>query len=548
MVKPLGFKGFHAMTKMQLRVLVISYLRFSHPDQQFGDSERRQLDKAKAWCLERGLTLDETLADLGLSGYHGRHRSHGALGRFIEKVDAGKIPRGTILIIEDLDRLSRELTSEAQELFLHLVNQGVEIVDLANDRHFTKKSVNDNPGELFLTLGQMMGNHHASKTKADRIRETWKKRRTDSTNMCPAWIDRTDKGFKINPAKAAIVRRIFRLVLTMGVWQIVRKLNKEKVPTLWKEGQFQWHAQGVRALIRNRRVLGEQAIGTYEAKKRSETGAVTLGAYPAILKEHEWLAANDAMDARKRGVSPVRGRNSTNVTNLFGNLATCGVCKDGRMIVAQRARKGDYFYFGCSNAKRGECDHTGYFRLDHVESAFSIMFAAMLIEPDDSDPNADLRSELAEIEAEVERLARLHDKKYRDGDGEQPEGSLERRSFENLKVEHRAMMLRASKITQRLAATELALPRADGLREAQALWQGLANVPREQRAEVRAKIASTLPLWVKKITFDDTGIFSVALKDWVSIPDVPLESGMAFVRPHPLIGRPAFAVRTRSER
>jgi len=36
-----------------------SYIRFSTPDQALGDSERRQLDEAKAYCKQHGLRLSE---------------------------------------------------------------------------------------------------------------------------------------------------------------------------------------------------------------------------------------------------------------------------------------------------------------------------------------------------------------------------------------------------------------------------------------------------------------------------------------------------------
>jgi DNA invertase Pin-like site-specific DNA recombinase len=48
-----------------------SYVRFSSPAQALGDSLRRQVEKGRAYCAKHGLTLDESLRDEGLSGYHG---------------------------------------------------------------------------------------------------------------------------------------------------------------------------------------------------------------------------------------------------------------------------------------------------------------------------------------------------------------------------------------------------------------------------------------------------------------------------------------------
>ncbi|MGA2935987.1 MAG: recombinase family protein, partial [Syntrophobacteraceae bacterium] len=87
-----------------------SYIRFSTPDQLNGDSLRRQLDLSKRYAAQHGLVLDENLnlQDLGLSAYHGEHRE-GALGRFLELVKGSRISEGSVLLVESLDRLSREV-------------------------------------------------------------------------------------------------------------------------------------------------------------------------------------------------------------------------------------------------------------------------------------------------------------------------------------------------------------------------------------------------------------------------------------------------------
>src|SRR5688500_15449393 len=90
-----------------------SYIRFSHPSQIKGDSLRRQTEAAAAWCKRNGVQLDAsvTLHDLGKSAYTGTHRKNPdrhALASFLRMVEQGRIPRGSHLIIEALDRLSRE--------------------------------------------------------------------------------------------------------------------------------------------------------------------------------------------------------------------------------------------------------------------------------------------------------------------------------------------------------------------------------------------------------------------------------------------------------
>jgi DNA invertase Pin-like site-specific DNA recombinase len=132
--------------------LAISYVRFSTIEQLGGDSIRRQTEATEAYCKKNGLTLtdDYRLKDLGKSAYKGVHRSAtGALGQLEKQVEAGKIPKGTVLVVENLDRLSREDIVSAQLLLLNLINKGIEIVALSdNERRYSKANLIENPWEL----------------------------------------------------------------------------------------------------------------------------------------------------------------------------------------------------------------------------------------------------------------------------------------------------------------------------------------------------------------------------------------------------------------
>src|SRR5262249_38782457 len=89
-----------------------SYLRFSTPRREWADSTRRQVEGTKAWSERSGIPLsDLALADKGVSALKGEQRSaERALGRFLELARQGDGPvrRGDYLVIENLDRLSRE--------------------------------------------------------------------------------------------------------------------------------------------------------------------------------------------------------------------------------------------------------------------------------------------------------------------------------------------------------------------------------------------------------------------------------------------------------
>src|SRR5262245_46087980 len=100
-----------------------SYVRFSTPEQRKGDSLRRQTEAAAKWCEQNSVQLDTslTLHDLGLSAYDGENlEDTAALGEFIKLCEAKRVPPGSFLIIERLDRLTRKDLREAIKLFFRL--------------------------------------------------------------------------------------------------------------------------------------------------------------------------------------------------------------------------------------------------------------------------------------------------------------------------------------------------------------------------------------------------------------------------------------------
>ena len=91
-----------------------SYIRFSTPEQLKGDSLRRQLDLSARYAQDHGLVLDEqlTFRDLGISAFDKSNLgSSGKLREFLDAVDQGRVPPGSFLLVESLDRLSRVIVT-----------------------------------------------------------------------------------------------------------------------------------------------------------------------------------------------------------------------------------------------------------------------------------------------------------------------------------------------------------------------------------------------------------------------------------------------------
>jgi DNA invertase Pin-like site-specific DNA recombinase len=240
-----------------------------------GDSLRRQLDGTTAYCTANNLELVETIRDEGFSGYHATHRRRGALGRFVKRFEAGEIKPGGVFIAEAFDRVTREPVRKAAQLFLTLINGGMDVHMLIIGVTFTAASIDRNVGELYMAIGMMVGAHGESHTKSNREREAWIARRNGGlgrngvpSNLFPGWIIKTPKGPQLDRAKAKTGHRIRRLVATMACGQIAKLLNDEGVPLFndRKRSREQpvWTNDMIQKFIRGRQTLGEQAIGRYK--------------------------------------------------------------------------------------------------------------------------------------------------------------------------------------------------------------------------------------------------------------------------------------------
>ena len=163
--------------------IAFSYLRFSSPEQARGDSIRRQTEATDAWCERHGATLDKslTLRDEGVSAFKGKHRENPdthALASFLNAVKADRVPAGSFLVVESLDRLSREKIRPALTLLLNLIEAGVKVVQLIPAESVYDEDVE--PMQLMQAIMELNRGHSESKVKSERIGAAWARKREAS--------------------------------------------------------------------------------------------------------------------------------------------------------------------------------------------------------------------------------------------------------------------------------------------------------------------------------------------------------------------------------
>jgi DNA invertase Pin-like site-specific DNA recombinase len=295
----------------------ISYVRFSTPEQATGDSERRQIDAARAYCRTHGLTLDETIQDRGLSGYTGAHLKRGNLTGLLQNIQRGVIAKGTTLIIESLDRLSRQDAIEQLSLFTQLLKSGFNIVSLENGVELTRETA-ANPANLFMSIASMLRGHDESKMKSMRVGEKWQEKRknaaiTPLTARAPLWLKlNKNKVFETISARVKVVKLIFKLAASgKGKRIIAKELNERHVKPF---GAGKWQDSYIYKILNNPAVLGVYQPHTRRnGQRRRPEGSAIEGYYPQIISQDVW-------DNVHKSPKLPTGPRTVRITNLFTGL------------------------------------------------------------------------------------------------------------------------------------------------------------------------------------------------------------------------------------
>jgi DNA invertase Pin-like site-specific DNA recombinase len=399
------------MHRNSTATVAYSYVRFSNPEQSKGDSLRRQEERAEAYCRQRGWTLDPTLTlrDLGVSAFRGRNALVGNLGRFLDEVKRGTIPPGSALIVESVDRISRQGIDEGYDLCKAILKAGVHIVTLSPERDFgpeAVKSLSKGALELQLILERAA---EESERKSERIGAAWaeKKRAAKKgailTDRLPGWVERKGDKLQPIPAAVAIVRRIFQMAADgYGVPSIIKKLTAEGVPSIGRTAR--WTRAYIGTILNGRRVLGE-----YQPRDRNgkPVGDPIPGYYPAVVSEEQWLAARAAVQQRRR----FRGRVSKAQVNIFAHLLRHVRDNDTYILATRRSRSTGEKFSILVNTEGDQGKTRGY-SLPYAVFETAVLSCLREIDPHDilngdhpPDETTALAGEMVGIEAELAEAA-----------------------------------------------------------------------------------------------------------------------------------------------
>lgn len=355
----------------------ISYMRFSSKRQEKGTSIKRQQDRLDAYLARNpDIVLTDSFRDEGMSGFTGKHATSGAMGRFLAMLDNKLIETPLILIVEALDRFSREPAIDAYDRLSDLTKRGVTLVFLEEGVELSRTSLKEQPMALFQVWGQMMGAHAFSKRKSEYARGGWNRsiRLAETEGLAikgyngPPWtvIDPKTKRYTIG------CERTVETVQQIYAWRIegisdhgmAKLLNERGVPPVRahvgpNHVRRGWYQSSIHRILSDRRVLGE---GQFRG------GPVIPNLFPRIIEPETFERAQAA-----KSPVPVRlgsDQGSKSIANLFTGIAHCACCGGKMTMTRNRAGPTATRFLTCDSRKRSlPCEATGMINYPALEKA-----------------------------------------------------------------------------------------------------------------------------------------------------------------------------------
>jgi DNA invertase Pin-like site-specific DNA recombinase len=473
-----------------------SYTRFSTMSQLDGDSERRQAEWAAVVSEQQGWTLDDTLVfvDRGRSGFHRKNlEPTAALSQFLSLIGR-RIAPGSVLIVENIDRLSRADVDTAHDLFRSIIRAGIWICTRTPFRIY-KGDKEASFMDLLEPIWIMYCAYMESLKKQMRGQEVWKTRREAAREgkashfRPPCWLTRTDNGWDYIPDKLALLRRIVDLTVNgMSAGEVVDLMVSERQPPLGWKGKT-WHRSTLQYLLRSRTLLGEYQPHVKVDGQLVPDGKPIPGFYKPVLEPDEFLALQAAVAGRRRA----RGRRSKGEPNLFTGLlwdaATRAKLSMSGLKKAPHNKGHRYLVVPAF-------PHSLTIRYDEFEQAV-LATLAMLRPEDVLDPKVKKDEREKRIAALTARVTALTHRQERlqaaAADPDQDEDAI---------LPVLAQVTRELKTTANERDTlqlETTSGRAEALAESQTLWQLRASAAGEEREELNRRIRAALPSVVSSI-------------------------------------------------
>lgn len=515
----------------------IIYARFSSAEQSKGYSLERQQNLGTQFATEQGWLVEKSISDEGRSAFHGANRLEGSALHQFELEARNNLHRGKVLVVENIDRLSRQGAKAAAQLIWALNECGIDVATF-HDKHVYKAGSESEMIDLFKVIILAQQAHDESDKKSKRTAASWQSRfkriAAGEKNMPmpnqPLWVDRVDDEYVLNPHRVKVLNQIYDLYIDgVGIHRIVTVLHEQQEPS-WtppeqRRGNNGWFYSYIYRLLTKRTVLGEYV--THDGK------IVATDFYPQAISAEKWNRAQAALAMRKGNQK--KDKKWTN-RNLLLGIVVCEQCGGGAHFghttdtvqkytkvsgeVVNYRRK-TYRKMRCDRARRKHgCDNGTILNYDVIEwTVLQEMLPRMTARQAENPAVTNLREQIAEFarlrDADQDRLNNLVDALA--------EGAskviVQRISALEAQVEQQSEAIEKA---QKALAIETSKPSSDDDADAiEALRAELTHEDDDIRTYARGRVNMSLRRLINRIVLTTRGTFKIYLDDlcWFEFDD-----------------------------
>ena len=293
------------------------YSRVSTTSQVSGSGLTRQRsdELGARLSVEHNLPIHtKPLVDGGKSAYHGRHIEKGVFGQFIAAIEAGEVESGSILIVESLDRISRQKPNLAQSLMLQIINAGVKIYTAIDNVMYSEDDP-DLMSKLILSVLKLSLAYEESHKKSIRATSNVRiavdaflagdKSVIIPSGKMPVFVDRNKKNI---PERVRHIKRMIELRKQgYGYSTISYKLHEEI-------GENLYSPDGVARMLKQKALYGEMTVNI------SGQSFVLEDYYTPVISKTDFLSIHPS----KKKISSTSTNKACMLTGI--GITRCGCC------------------------------------------------------------------------------------------------------------------------------------------------------------------------------------------------------------------------------
>ncbi|WP_456016155.1 recombinase family protein [Pseudomonas fluorescens] len=333
-----------------------AYIRYSRALQATGDSENRQLTALELFETSTGTKIVEVVYDKGKSAFRGDNARSGNFKEMLDRMQSGAIRPGDYLVVESIDRITRQRVLDGVELLQGILKKGINIYTTVDKKTYSYNDPSRDFENLLMISLIAKRSNDESETKSGRLLSAWRARKAKAENgeviikkgkSIPYGLRVEEGQFVIHKEEQEEIKQLFELLLKFGINTAITKINETSLK--------KWNNGTLNKIIKHKTVIGCMATHRIEYTADGKAKKILTGFienyYPNLIEPGLFYKAVDVMANRKQ--KNWTGRRTEQDFNIFKHCIFCAEC-GGKLYYDHRGSryKGKiYPFFKCDNAR-----------------------------------------------------------------------------------------------------------------------------------------------------------------------------------------------------